>query len=160
MKRQLKNTDILLEAVCSLSIAHVISIEHVIGRLRVSVHWRVTTWNKQTKSTFSDGTCFSLIITWVIILKQSSPQAWREFVYFAVKICQRDNFPSATLTFMVWKFFGNRQKHQRGRSAWVRQVDFGKLGLNNRNHSENYHHLSLDSKQKICNKIKQRARSA
>ena len=42
MKRQLKNTDILLEAVCSLSIAHVISIEHVIGRLRVSVHWRVT----------------------------------------------------------------------------------------------------------------------
>ena len=52
MKRQLKNTDILLEAVCSLSIAHVISIEHVIGRLRVSVHWRVTIWNKQTKSTF------------------------------------------------------------------------------------------------------------
>ena len=44
--------DILLEAVCSLSIAHVISIEHVIGRLRVSVHWRVTIWNKQTKSTF------------------------------------------------------------------------------------------------------------
>ena len=38
MKRQLKNTDILLETVCSLSIAHVISIEHVIDRLRVSVH--------------------------------------------------------------------------------------------------------------------------
>ena len=48
MKQQLKNTDILLEAMCSLSIAHVISIEHVIGRLRVSVHWRVTIWNKQT----------------------------------------------------------------------------------------------------------------
>ena len=46
MNRQLKNTEILLEAVCSLSIAHVISIERVIGRLRVSVHWRVT------KSTF------------------------------------------------------------------------------------------------------------
>ena len=40
------------------------------------------------------------------------------------------------------------------------QADFGKLGLNNRNHSENCHHLSLYSKQKICNKIKKRARSA
>ena len=71
MKRQLKNTDILLEAVCSLTIAHVISIErHVIGRLRVSVYWRVTIWNKQKNRHFSDGTCFSLIITWVIILKQ------------------------------------------------------------------------------------------
>ena len=60
---------------------------------------------------------------------------------------------------MVGKIFGNRQKHQRRRSAWVGQADFGKLGLNNRNHSENYH-LSLNSKQKICNKIKQRARSA
>ena len=38
IKRQLKNTDILLEAVCSLSIEHVISIEPVIGRLRISVH--------------------------------------------------------------------------------------------------------------------------
>ena len=70
-------------------------------------------------------------------------------MYFAVKICQRDTFPSATLTFMVWKIFGNRQKHQRRRSAWVGQADFGKLGLNNRNHSENCHHLSLNSKQKI-----------
>ena len=89
----------------------------------------------------------------------------REFVYFAVKICQRDNCPSATLTFMVWKIFGNQQKHHRRRSAWVGQADFGKLGLNNRNHSENCHHLSLNSKQKINknkteNKNKQRARSA
>ena len=61
---------------------------------------------------------------------------------------------------MVWKIFGNRQKHQRHRSAWVGQADFGKLGLNNSNHSENCHHLSLNSKQKLCNKIKQRARSA
>ena len=60
---------------------------------------------------------------------------------------------------MVWKILGNRQKHQRRRSAWVGQADFGKLGLNNRNHSENCHHLSLNTKQKICNKIKQRARS-
>ena len=49
---------------------------------------------------------------------------------------------------MVWKIFGNRQKHRRRRSAWVGQADFGKLGLN-RNHSENCHHLSLNSKQKI-----------
>ena len=61
---------------------------------------------------------------------------------------------------MVGKIFGNRRKHQRRRSAWVGQADFGKLGFNNRNHSENCHHLSLNSKQKICNKIKQRARSA
>ena len=40
------------------------------------------------------------------------------------------------------------------------RADFGKLGLNNRNHSENCHHLSPNSKQKICNKIKQRVRSA
>ena len=57
---------------------------------------------------------------------------------------------------MVGKIFGNRRKHQRRRSAWVGQADFGKLGLNNRNHSENCHHLSLNSKQKK----KQRARSA
>ena len=62
---------------------------------------------------------------------------------------------------MVGKIFGNRRKHQSRRSAWVvGQADFGKLGLNNRNHSENCHHLSLNSKQKICNEIKQRARSA
>ena len=76
-----------------------------------------------------------------------------------VKICQQDTFPSATLTFMVWKIFGNRQKHQRHRSAWVGQADRN-LGIGNRNHSENCHHLSLNSKQKLCNKIKQRARSA
>ena len=76
------------------------------------------------------------------------------------KSVNKHTFPSATLTFMVWKIFGNRQKHQRRRSAWVRQADFGKLGLNNRNHSENCHLLSLNSKQKMCNKIKQRARSA
>ena len=64
------------------------------------------------------------------------------------------------ITLMVGKIFGNRRKHQRRRSAWVGQADFGKLGFNNRNHSENCHHLSLNSKQKICNKIKQRARSA
>ena len=61
---------------------------------------------------------------------------------------------------MVWIIFGNRQKHQRRCRAWVGQADFGKPGLNNRNHSENCHHLSPNSKQKICNKIKQRVRSA
>ena len=38
--------------------------------------------------------------------------------------------------------------------GWGRQI------LDNRNHSENCHHLSLNSRQKVCNKIKQGARSA
>ena len=33
------------------------------------------------------------------------------------------------------------------------QADFGKLGLNNSHHSGNCHRLSVNSKQKICNKI-------
>ena len=52
-----------------------------------------------------------------------------EFVYLAVEICHRKNFE-------------NRQKHQRRRSAWVGQADFGKLELNNRNHSGNCQRLS------------------
>ena len=40
------------------------------------------------------------------------------------------------------KNFENRQKHQRRRSAWVGQVDFGKLELNNRNHNGNCQRLS------------------
>ena len=55
---------------CSLSIAQKISIGHVIGRLPVSVHWRVTIWNKQTKLTIFGRFLFSLIITRAIILKQ------------------------------------------------------------------------------------------
>lgn len=61
---------------------------------------------------------------------------------------------------MVWKIYGHRQKHQRCCCAWVGQADFGKLGVNKRNRSENCHHLSLNSKEKTCNKIKQRARTA
>ena len=46
--RSHKNTNILLEppGMCSLS------IEHVIARLRVSVHWCVAIWSKQTKLKF------------------------------------------------------------------------------------------------------------
>ena len=55
---------------CSLSIAQKISIGHMIGRLSVSVHWRVTIWNKQTKLTIFGRFLFSLIITRAIILKQ------------------------------------------------------------------------------------------
>ena len=36
----------------------------------------------------------------------------------------------------VAKNFENREKHKRRRIAWVAQADFGKLELNNRNHSE------------------------
>ena len=49
---------------------------------------------------------------------------------------------SATPSFQVRKNFENREKHQRRRSAWVGQADFGKLELNNRNHSGNCQHLS------------------
>ena len=52
----------------------------------------------------------------------------------------------------TWQIFGticlpcgkkteNRKKHQRRRSAWVGQADFGKLELNNRNHSGNCQRL-------------------
>ena len=78
-----------------------------------------------------------------VALEKSLP----EFVYFAVEICHRGPLPSATLTFPVRKNFENRQKHQRRRSAWVGQEDFGKIGLNNSRHSSNCHRLSVNSKQ-------------
>ena len=46
--------------------------------------------------------------------------------------------------FQVRKNFENRQKHQRRRSAWVGQADFGKLELNNRNHSGNCQRLVMN----------------
>ena len=54
-----------------------------------------------------------------------------EFVYLAVEICHRWTLLSATPSFQVRKNFENRQKHQRRRSPWVGQADFGKLELNN-----------------------------
>ena len=53
-----------------------------------------------------------------------------EFVYLAVKICDRGTLPSATPSFQVGKNIENRKKHQRRRIAWVGQADFGKLELN------------------------------
>ena len=44
--------------------------------------------------------------------------------------------------FKLEKNFENREIHQRRRSAWVGQADFGKLELNNRNHSGNCQCLS------------------
>ena len=69
----------------------------------------------------------------------------RFFVYIVVKICQRDTFLSA-----AWfgKIFENRQKHLRRRIGGA--ADFVKLGLNNKNHSENCYRLSLNRKQKSC----------
>ena len=50
--------------------------------------------------------------------------------------------PIATPSFQVGKNFENREKHQRRRIAWVGQADFGKLELNNRNHSGNCQRLT------------------
>ena len=50
-----------------------------------------------------------------------------EFVYLAVEICHRWTLLSATPSFQVRKNFENRQKHQRRRSAWVGEADFGKI---------------------------------
>ena len=69
-----------------------------------------------------------------------------KFIDFEGKVCQQRNLPSATLTFPVRKNFENRQKHQRRRSAWVGQADFGKIELNNRNHSGNCQRLSVEGK--------------
>ena len=65
-----------------------------------------------------------------------------EFVYLALEIHYRGTLPSATPSFQVGKNFENRKKHQRRRIAWVGQADFGKLELNNRNHSGNCQCLS------------------
>ena len=68
-----------------------------------------------------------------------------EFVYLAVEIYHRWTLLSATPSFQVRKNFENWQKHQRRRSAWVEQADFGKLELlelNNRNRSGNSQRLS------------------
>ena len=67
-----------------------------------------------------------------------------EFVYLAVEICHRWTWLSATPSFQVRKNFENRQKHQRRRSALVGQADFGKLELNNRNHSGNCQRLVMN----------------
>ena len=66
-----------------------------------------------------------------------------KFVYFAVKICHQFTLPSATPSFQFGKILENRQKHQRRRSAWVGQADFGELELNNRNHGGNFQRLSM-----------------
>ena len=71
-------------------------------------------------------------------LQKGEPKAWvalgkflGEFVYLTVEICHRWTLLSATPSFQVRKNFENRQKHQRRRSAWVGEADFGKLELNN-----------------------------
>ena len=66
-----------------------------------------------------------------------------KFVYFAVKICHQFTLPSATPSFPFRKILENPQKHQRQRSAWVGQADFGKLELNCRNHGGNCQRLSM-----------------
>ena len=82
------------------------------------------------------------------------PKAWvalgkflEKFVYLAVEICHQETLPSATPSFPVGKKICETEKHQRYRSAWVGQADFGKLELNNRNHSGNCQCLSVKRKQ-------------
>ena len=65
-----------------------------------------------------------------------------EFVYFAVEICHRWPLPSATPGFSFWLKLCETAKHQRRRSAWVGQADFGKVEPNNGNHSGNCQRLS------------------
>ena len=62
-------------------------------------------------------------------------------------VCHRGTFPSVTPSFQVGKNLENRKIHQRRRSAWVGQTDFGKLELNNRNHSGNCQRLSAKGDQ-------------
>ena len=66
-----------------------------------------------------------------------------KFVYLAVEICHQETLPSATPSFPVGKKLCETEKHQRCRSAWVGQADFGKLELNNKNHSRNCQCLSV-----------------
>ena len=65
-----------------------------------------------------------------------------KFVYLAVEICHQETLASATPSFPVGKKLCETEKHQRCRSAWVGQADFGKLQLNNRNHGGKCQHLS------------------
>ena len=82
---------------------------------------------------------FSVSKAWVALGKFLG-----KFVYLAVEICHQWTLLSATPSFQVRKNFENRQKHQRRRSAWVGQADFGKLELNNRNHSGNCQGLVMN----------------
>ena len=58
-----------------------------------------------------------------------------------VEICHRWTMLSASRSFQVGKNFENQQKHQKRRGACVGQADFGKLELNNMNHSGNCQRL-------------------
>ena len=62
-------------------------------------------------------------------------------------VCHRGTFASATPSVQVRKHLENRKMHQRHRSAWEGQADFGKLELNNRNHSGNCQPLSTKGDQ-------------
>ena len=61
-----------------------------------------------------------------------------------VNKCHRWTLRSATPSFQVRRNFESRPKHQRRLSAWVGQADFGKLELNNRNHSGNCQRLVMN----------------
>ena len=78
-----------------------------------------------------------MYLAWVALGK-SLP----EFVYFAVEICHRWPLPSATPGFSFWLKLCETAKHQKRRSAWVGQADFGKVEPNNGNHSGNCQRLS------------------
>ena len=78
---------------------------------------------------------FRMSVEWVALGK-----SLLEFFCFALEICHREPLPSATPGFALWQKLCESAKHQRRRSAWVGQADFGKG--NNGNHSGNYQRLS------------------
>ena len=71
-------------------------------------------------------------------------QFLQELVCLAVEICHQGTLPSATPSFPVGENFENWQKYQMCSSIWVGQAYFGKLKLNNGNHSSNCQCLLLD----------------
>ena len=103
--------------------------------------FKLMTFARGPRTTYCTTRCeiFSRARRWVALGKVLG-----EFVYLAVEICHRWTLLSATPSFQVRKNFENRQKHQRRRSAWVGQADFGKLELNNRNHSGNCQRLVMN----------------
>ena len=65
-------------------------------------------------------------------------------IYCLVLFLSSVDIANCNPKFSGWKNFENRQQHQRRRSAWVGQADFGKFELNNiRNHSGNSQRLSV-----------------
>ena len=105
--------------------------------------WRILQFNGKTEKYFKEFIWFffcrgeGAATRWLPYLRYGSH-------YLEVEICHRWTLLSATRSFQAGKNFENRQKHQKRRSAWVGQADFGKFELNNiRKNSGNSQRLSV-----------------